>query len=168
MTNILLCPECGERNHITSRYCTRCGEALNDAAVILGEMDNVKRQPRPQQNDALDLPKFKSYPVLGTIAQMVKFIGWLTIVAGIILFFICVSYVAPGVRFLPKDMSSGNGLFFLIGIFILSPSYILIGSLMIAGGESIQLFIDLQENADRQSILLTLLYNKAKEKGKKE
>lgn len=139
---------------------------MSEVAVIIDEMEYVKRQPR---NDEPELHEYKSYPTLSIIAQLVKFLGWLSIVVGIFLFFICIINVAPGIRRMLSDVISGNESIFiayLLGLFVVAPSYIFIGLLLIAGGENIQLFIDLQENADRQSILLSLLYHQAKAKGK--
>jgi hypothetical protein len=162
-----MCAHCGGRNHKDNRFCTRCGNTLSESAVILDEIEYFKRQPR--KDDEIELHEYKSYPTLNIIAEVLKVCGFLAIVAGIILMYIFVlklfaGYESGYVHDLQLSISISELVITLIG----SLSALLIGLFMIAAGESIQLFIDLQENADRQSILLTMLYYQAKAERKVE
>ena len=162
MTNMKICPNCGQRNYKDDRFCSRCGNAIDDIAIIIDQMEYAKLQPKPNEENKLH--EYKDYPMLSAITVLLKILGWLSIIAGVILFSFSIMNVLPGVRHLPIEFTNGNlieGFYFfgwLLGMFIASPFYVFIGLAFVAGGESLQLFIDLQENADRQSILLSLIY----------
>jgi len=166
-----MCNHCGQRNHKDNRFCSRCGSALSESAVILDEIEYVKRHPR-EQDDEPEAHEYKSYPVLNFVAIILKIGGCLMLAASLVLFVISITRIFglgsttvmthDSVKIIGWETSSWQVLIF----FISSLFSFFIGLLLVFYGEIIELFMDLQENADRQSILLSLLYYREKGKTK--
>lgn len=131
---------------------------MSEDEATLNEIKNYKPAPL-QLNNRIDVllkmlerkpPTYKAYPALGFSAAVVIGAGYFSLAAGLIGFLVAL--------FLPIDLTSG-----LIGMeAILIKSLSAFGSCLVfisgislvANGETLRLFMDLQENADRQSIAL--------------
>jgi len=147
----MICPNCRKLNGNTHKHCTQCGTLLENLPRILSA-------ERPLLEN---VPEIKRYGALIFIANLFEAIGkvlagigfvWLAIFVTTIFYIIFYDYQGYGVV--------QSFLTLLVG-----PALLFLGFINIATSESIRLMIDLQHNADLQSILLTHILRKSLEKG---
>jgi hypothetical protein len=110
----LICPECGEGNEATRKFCSRCGTSLQAAEVVKKKWwQRFIPRRGPKKRKAGDRPSArktrKSFPMkmLGVMAGgMMRIIGIVVLVGGLVYGFV------PAVRNLVNDdVSSVEGWF---------------------------------------------------------
>jgi hypothetical protein len=108
-----------------------------------------------------DLPEETNYPALKTLATISSIIGKSLFVLAILWILVIVYSFAVNyfLELQHPDIKSLSRLLLPFGMFFIGFPFVL-------NAEIINLLIDLQANADRQSILQTLILNRLIQKGK--
>ena len=186
---MIKCGNCQSTNIDGSIFCTQCGAKLTSSSgTLLDEMMLYKDNPiqakaleQKKRIDQLDRlisatpPTVQQYPSLNVIALLLMMFGWLLMLGGLFGFgSIYFSPLSEGISYpmaTPTPLSDGRPGPRISSLSqplsaaarttteIISGGLLVIGFLMVAGSELMKLFIDLQENADRQSIVLHGIYH---------
>ena len=180
---MIACSRCQAQNEDSSLYCIKCGERLPavDHQMLAEQLKERSRQlARENRSPApLDIlrdfpqPYKKNYPALSFISAILLTIGFVLCAGGLVGFgwvLINPNDAAGYIETQPGDprnvditpltaaLASGGNIF----IASISGVAIYLGITSVAMAEALKLFMDLQENADRQSILLTMLLKKVR------
>ena len=174
------CQVCHSSNQDDDVFCSHCGTRLvSEKNVLLDEIQKFKSTPEvikiDQRVNTLrrmleeNPPSYQSYPALVLISALLMIFGALSMVGGLVGFGIVITSPTQEAYYqsLPSDggpgpaskttapMSDNTRLF----VMTVSASATVIGFLMVVMAQLLKLFIDLQENADRQSIALHGLFH---------
>ena len=174
------CQICHSANVDDSIFCSHCGaRILSETNALLDEMRNFKTSPQVVKIDQRintllrmleqNPPTHQAYPALAVISFVLMILGVFAMLGGLVGFISVVTSPTQEVYYqsLPSDggpgpanrtappMPDNTRLFVMTA----SVSAFVIGFFMVAMAELLKLFIDLQENADRQSIALHSLFH---------
>lgn len=157
---MIRCQVCRATNSDDDIFCSQCGTRIKrETDVLLDEMRNFKPIPAAvnaeQRVNVLrqmmeeNPPSYQSYPTLAFFSLLIMIFGAFLIFCGLVGFGIVMMLVSEvnGIAAFVADMT-------LLVLMIVSIAAIVSGLQMVSVAEQTKLFIDLQENADRQSIAL--------------
>jgi hypothetical protein len=142
----MFCFKCRKLNTDDSSHCVYCGASLNGAVHIT----------ETERSLFENLTKEKEYRALSLVSDVIGFIGKLLIALSVVwAIILLIGLVAESFYsdVLPLGISQISTAILLIPPFVA----FFAGIIWIAIAELIRLFIDLQRNADRQSIIMTLI-----------
>ena len=153
------CPNCGSGNSIESSYCFKCGTRLvTEEEAILNQIKDYRPAPSQLTDRISSLkrmmeyspPGFHNYFSLMIIMGATLGIGVLLMIGG---------GVGIGSALAKPYPSNPTEITNRTLIIVASAGGIVIGFMLIAYGQYLKLLMDLQENADRQSIALHGIFN---------
>ncbi len=152
---MVTCANCQASNQSTNLYCSRCGTKLNNNPFN-GEIKQLSDIVQNLFNES----RRTYYPGLSTTSIILSLFGWLLVIiggAGMVIngstFLSDLSLSQPGGSFstaLPQTAS----LIQRLVIISLSVVAFISGISWIANGEMIRLWIDMQANNDKHTIIL--------------
>jgi hypothetical protein len=159
----MICQNCQHENDIKDKFCSYCGKSLTEEQKFeqlkerSREMAFMPTASRPSQLSQWlnERPaRYKAYPALAIIKGIYAVIGWLLVIGSLLDLALTPQSLEGGAPHTTRYIVSGLAVF--------------IGFVCIASSEVFRLMMDMAENADRQSILLTMLYHKLSDKPKEK